>query len=150
MKLGDSALVAERGEVDGTGPAHAVIRPERVRLEPHGSDGPNRVPGTAIAGAGMLKSWFNTAAFVAPATGTYGNATRNSIELPGTVSLNGVLSRTFSLGETRNLEARIQINNAFNTVQYAGVDTTINSQQYGQVTSVTGMRSFVYTARYRF
>jgi ABC-type Fe3+/spermidine/putrescine transport system ATPase subunit len=44
MKLGDSALVAERGEVDGTGPAHAVIRPERVRLEPHGSDGPNRVP----------------------------------------------------------------------------------------------------------
>src|ERR1700744_791954 len=45
MRLGDSALVAERGEVDGTGPAHAVIRPERVRLEPHGSDGPNRVPG---------------------------------------------------------------------------------------------------------
>ena len=44
MKLGDSTLVAERGEVDGTGPAHAVIRPERVRLEPHGSDGPNRVP----------------------------------------------------------------------------------------------------------
>jgi TOBE domain len=45
MKLGDSALVAERGEVDGTGSAHAVIRPEPVRLEPHGSDGPNRVPG---------------------------------------------------------------------------------------------------------
>src|ERR1700761_9864385 len=45
MRLGDSALVAERGEGDGTGPAHAVIRPERVRLEPHGSDGPNRVPG---------------------------------------------------------------------------------------------------------
>src|ERR1700742_777903 len=36
MKLGDSALVAERGEVDGTGPAHAVIRPER------GGGGPRR------------------------------------------------------------------------------------------------------------
>ncbi len=45
MKLGETALTADRGDVDGTGPAHAVIRPERVRLEPHGSDGPNRVPG---------------------------------------------------------------------------------------------------------
>jgi spermidine/putrescine transport system ATP-binding protein len=44
IRVGEAALVAERGEVDGLGPAHAVIRPERVRLEAYGSPGDNRVP----------------------------------------------------------------------------------------------------------
>ena len=109
---------------------------------------PNRVPGQPISGNGSLKSWFNTAAFaglcptgsstttggttssspycVQP--GTYGSASRNSIELPGTVAVNTVLSRSFALGETRNLEARMQINNVFNTVQYSNIDTTLNSE----------------------
>jgi hypothetical protein len=111
---------------------------------------PNRVSGQPIAGAGTRLSWFNTAAFVAPAPGTYGNASRNSIELPGTVSINGSLSRTITMGETRSLEMRISANNALNTVQYAGVNTQINSPQFGQVTSATGMRSFTYIMRYRF
>jgi spermidine/putrescine transport system ATP-binding protein len=47
VRLGESALAVERGEVEALGPAHAVIRPERVRIEPFGQDGqagPNRVP----------------------------------------------------------------------------------------------------------
>jgi spermidine/putrescine transport system ATP-binding protein len=43
VKLGDRVLAADFG---GHAPdrAHAVIRPERVRIEEFGSDGPNRVP----------------------------------------------------------------------------------------------------------
>jgi ABC-type Fe3+/spermidine/putrescine transport system ATPase subunit len=44
VKLGESALDVERGDVDTLGTAHAVIRPERVRVEQHGTAGPNRVP----------------------------------------------------------------------------------------------------------
>ena len=44
LKVGEAALVAEHGEIEGLGPAHAVIRPERVRIEPYGSPGDNRVP----------------------------------------------------------------------------------------------------------
>jgi spermidine/putrescine transport system ATP-binding protein len=44
VRLGESALEVERGEVEGLGPAHAVIRPERVRIAPHSETGPNRVP----------------------------------------------------------------------------------------------------------
>jgi len=44
IKIGEASLVAERGEVDGLGIAHAVIRPERVKIEPYGSTGENRVP----------------------------------------------------------------------------------------------------------
>jgi spermidine/putrescine transport system ATP-binding protein len=53
LRLGDWTLSAQRCEAtaadgdDGTGftgKAHAVIRPERIRIEPHGSPGENRVP----------------------------------------------------------------------------------------------------------
>ena len=47
VRLGELTLAVERGEVDSVGPAHALIRPERVRIEPYAQDGqvgPNRVP----------------------------------------------------------------------------------------------------------
>jgi len=104
-----------------------------------------------IRGAGSHLQWFNTKAFTYNPNQThYGNASRNSIELPGTVALNGSLSRTVPLGETRSIEFRLNATNAFNTVQYSGVDTTLNSQTYGQVTAAASMRSLNYMARFRF
>jgi spermidine/putrescine transport system ATP-binding protein len=44
VKVGESALEVERGDVDALGTSHAVIRPERVRIETYGTAGPNRVP----------------------------------------------------------------------------------------------------------
>jgi hypothetical protein len=126
---------------------------------------PNRVPGVPIKGAGTHTEWFNTAAFAGlcsstpvgqtpspyclPA-GVYGNASRNSIELPGTVSVNGSLSRTISFGETRGLEMRLNATNVLNTVQYSTISTQLNSPQYGQVTLAAPMRSFTYMLMYRF
>jgi spermidine/putrescine transport system ATP-binding protein len=47
LQVGEFTL---RADVDGrSGDALAMIRPERVRLEPHGSDGENRVPGMVEA-----------------------------------------------------------------------------------------------------
>jgi hypothetical protein len=111
---------------------------------------PNRVPGQAIGGAKTRVAWFNTAAFAAPTPGTYGTASRNSIQMPGTVSLNGSLSRTVSFGGTRSFEARINANNALNTVRYSGVNTQINSSSFGQVNGAGGMRSLSYSAFFRF
>jgi hypothetical protein len=54
------------------------------------------------------------------------------------------------MGDTRSMEIRATINNVFNTVQYSGVGTTVNSENFGQVTSVGGMRAFQFLARYRF
>ena len=111
---------------------------------------PNLDPGQTINGVRTLRSWFNTAAFSTPAVGTYGNASRNSIELPGTVLVDGSLSRTVPMGDTRSFEARVTAANAFNTVQYSGVGTTINSPTFGQVTSAAAMRSLTFVARFRF
>jgi spermidine/putrescine transport system ATP-binding protein len=44
VRLGDSLLSVEHGGLDAPDHAHAVVRPERVRIEEFGSAGPNRVP----------------------------------------------------------------------------------------------------------
>jgi len=111
---------------------------------------PNRVPGQAIKGAHTLAAWFNTAAFSTPAPGTYGNATRNSIEMPHALSFSGSLSRSISFGSTRSMEMRLNVNNALNTVRFGNANTSINSPSFGEITSAGAMRSFSYSLMYRF
>ena len=116
---------------------------------------PNLTGASVTAGGGSLQQWFNPAAYAAP-TNTpgycdfFGNAPRNSIAGPGTVSNNMSLSKTMQLGDTRSMEIRAMMNNVFNTVQYAGVGTVVNQPKFGQVTSAGQMRSFQFTARFRF
>src|SRR5436190_4526400 len=45
VRLGHFEIAAMQGDTDAHGPVKIVIRPERVRLEDHGSSGENRVPG---------------------------------------------------------------------------------------------------------
>ena len=45
VRFGDSVLSAGFGGQEAPDRAHAVIRPERVRIEEYGAAGPNRVPG---------------------------------------------------------------------------------------------------------
>ena len=110
---------------------------------------PDRVVGESVMGPGTVGEFFNKAAFAAPA-GEYGTAARNSIEGPGTVSVDASLSRVVSFGGTRSFEARVTANNVFNTVQYSGINTTENSANFGEVTSAAMMRTLLVQARYRF
>jgi hypothetical protein len=116
---------------------------------------PNYVPGISpTTGGGTKDKWFNVAAFTQPTPDAFGNAfgnvSRNSIMGPGTVQNNMSLSKTMQLGDTRSMEIRATANNVFNTVQYAGVGTSLTSPTAGQVTSAAAMRSFNFTARFRF
>jgi hypothetical protein len=118
-----------------------------------GSVRPDRVPGTSItAGGGHINNWFNTAAFssnFAP-NQYYGSASRYSIPGPGITVVNMSLSKTFQLKDTKSFEVRMTADNAFNIVQYAGVNTQFDSTAVGQVTSAQPMRTITFLARYRF
>ena len=112
---------------------------------------------SVTAGGGSLNEWFNPAAFSKIPPNPYGNVPRNSIAGPGKVSNSMSLSKTKQLGDTRSMELRATANNVFNTVQYSGVDTTLFSgadssqaSPFGQVNQVGTMRSFQFTARFRF
>jgi hypothetical protein len=122
-----------------------------------GTQRPNYTGVSVTAGAGTLKEWFNPAAFTQPPNGSTtpncpncGNVSRNSIAGPGTIQNNMSLAKTMQLGGTRSTEFRATANNVFNTVQYAGVDTNAASPSFGQVTSAAAMRTFQFTARFRF
>ena len=135
-------------------PSYAASATDVVRGTA-GSLRPDRVPDVSLtAGGGSLGEWFNTSAFTAPSAKAggyiYGDASRNSIPGPGTVENDMTLSKTMQLGDTRSMEVRATASNVFNTVQYSGVDTSVDSLTFGQVTSSGAMRSFNFVARFRF
>ena len=126
----------------------------------------NVVPGTSIRVSDPTVShWFNTDAFQAPASladcnnpavnplslpCVYGDARRNSIVGPGTLSFDLALTKIFPMREGRLLEFRVSASNVLNHPQYSSIDTTLNSPTFGQVTAVGSMRTIELTARFRF
>jgi len=112
---------------------------------------PDLVPGQSVSLASpTLAEWFNTAAFVAPATGNFGDARRNSIIGPGSKVFDMALTKLVPLKESRTLEFRAQAANVFNIPNYSSIDTTVNSPTFGRVTAIGAMRQITMTARFRF
>jgi uncharacterized membrane protein YgcG len=111
----------------------------------------NVVPGQPVSISDQsIDQWFNTAAFVIPAAGEFGDARRNSIEGAGSRVFNMAFTKIIPLKESRTLEVRAQLANVFNMPQYAAIDTTVNSPSFGRVVSVGSMRTIQVTARFRF
>jgi trimeric autotransporter adhesin len=119
-----------------------------------GSNGtlrPDLVPGQSVTLANPSRAeWFNTAAFVAPATGEFGDARRNSIIGPGSVVFDMAFTKLIPLKESRTIEFRAAASNIFNIPNYSSIDTTVNSPTFGRVTGVGAMRQFTITSRLRF
>src|SRR5262249_28062012 len=94
--------------------------------------------------------FFNTVAFRAPSAGAFGNSVRNAITGPGSHQLNASLIRDVRLGGNKGLTLRVNANNLLNTVEWATIDTNLNSPTFGQVLSVRPMRTITVDARFRF
>jgi hypothetical protein len=97
-----------------------------------------------------IGDWFNTAAFVAPPPGQYGDARRNSIIGPGSRVFDMAFTKVFPLKESRLLEFRAQATNIFNIPNYSSIDTNVSSPTFARVTAVGAMRQFTMTSRFRF
>ncbi|HKW88776.1 MAG TPA: TonB-dependent receptor [Candidatus Acidoferrales bacterium] len=93
--------------------------------------------------------WFNTAAFQPPA-GPFGNVGRNTIRGPGALVWDMAMTKVVPFGESRMLEIRAQADNVFNRPQFSGIDTTLGTFAFGQVTSVGSMRTIQIVTRFRF
>jgi hypothetical protein len=97
-----------------------------------------------------IDRYFNTAAFSVPAGGQFGTSARNLIIGPGSQQLNAQFSRDVRLGGNRAVTVQLNATNLLNMVNYAGVDTVVNSPTFGQVLSVRPMRSMQFNLRFRF
>src|SRR5262249_26115442 len=80
-------------------------------------------------------AFYNIGASGVRGAGTFGTAGRNTIIGPGTSVMNLALTRNISLGQTRGLSLSINANNVLNPVQWATIDTAVNSRTFGQVLS---------------
>jgi hypothetical protein len=120
----------------------------------------NYIPGQPIDLSDPTSlQWFNTEAFCTASTSSscvnpngsaFGDAGRNIIEGPAQFSLNMALSKTIQVRDNRSLELRLQANNIFNLVDFTGINTTVNSFTFGEVTSAAAMRRITMVARFRF
>jgi hypothetical protein len=96
--------------------------------------------------------FFNLGAFTAPLPGTLGDAGRNTIPGPSLVNLNLAFARSFALNERRRIEFRLESNNVLNYVNYtaSGLNSVVNSVNYGLPTSAGAMRTLSAVVRFRF
>ncbi len=98
---------------------------------------PNQV-GSPIPAQRDLNHWFNTAAFVQPAAGTFGDTQRNNLYGPGFFLFNAALGKTFHIPwENMGVEIRASANNVINRPSFAAPNSTINSGSEGTITNLT-------------
>jgi hypothetical protein len=102
------------------------------------SQRPNLVPGVPIYAANQtISSWFNAAAFTAPANGTWGNLGRYIANGPGMFEVDSSLQKRFKVTERLGLNIRAAAYNLFNHPIYSTPSGSIGSLA-GSPPSVSG------------
>jgi hypothetical protein len=85
---------------------------------------PNRTSAPLYTGTGG--HFLNADAFTAPTYGQWGNATRDSIIGPDTLTFNASASRTFRVTKRFNLDIRVDAANVLNHPVFPSYNTTLN------------------------
>ena len=93
--------------------------------------------------------YLNPLAYTIPPVGQWGDAGRNSIRGPRQFTLDAGLTRSFPVTERSSVEWRLDVTNILNRVTYNGVNTTVNSPQFGLPTSINDMRKLQTNLRLR-
>jgi hypothetical protein len=104
------------------------------------------------------KYWFNPAAFEAPADGTYGSSGRAPLRMPGVNQWDLTLSKNWYPMDAMRLQFRAEMINAFNQVQYTGINATCPNtatslscvaagSRFGQLTSTRNPREIQFGIR---
>jgi hypothetical protein len=103
--------------------------------------------------ADKIAKWFNTATFVRPATGSFGNSPRNPITGPGSFSVNASLAKRVDFGPAnskQNMEIRIEAFNLLNTVNLGNPVLTLTASNFGQIITAGDPRIVQIGLRFGF
>ena len=138
-------------------------RPFTVALHP---DNDNSNTGRSVLGFGandrpnVVKSpeldnpteqrWFDTAAFVTPPRGTFGNAGRNIVEGPGLAVVNVSLVKTTQVTERLGVQLRAEAFNLLNRVNYDQPDNYVGSPSFGAILSAGAPRRLQLGLKFLF
>ena len=84
--------------------------------------------------------WFNTAAFVIPPYGSFGNSGRNTVEGPGMATVDLSLVKNTAIREHTTLQVRFETFNVLNHTNFGLPDNFIGSPTFGQILSAGNPR----------
>ena len=110
--------------------------PDRVSLNPAFS-------GSVVTG--NPNQWFNPAAFVVPAPGTYGDLGRGVYTGPGLADVDFSLFKNTGITEKTNLQFRAEFFNIFNRANYGPPNTTVFSITPGSAPVVSPSAGVIST-----
>lgn len=106
-----------------------------------------------VSGGKGRREWFNTACFVNPAFGTYGNSRLGAITEPGIenwdISIEKAIPIHFPSDATR-VQFRGDFFNAFNHTQWGPPSENLTSTTYGQITTTRDPRIVQASLRLSF
>ena len=114
---------------------------------------PNLRSGCRLAAAWRSaehQRFFNTAAFAAPAAGTFGNVGRNTLIGPGFVNADAVVARHFRVKEGLDLQFRAEFFNTLNHPNFNLVGRILNDPTFGQVLSQFDPRQLQFGLKLTF
>jgi hypothetical protein len=124
---------------DNANVGDGTARPDQIADNPNLSRG-DRTP----------THWFDTAAFVPAAFGTFGNAARNNIIGPGLNNFDFSILKTFRFTEQREIEFRAEIFDLFNHTNFTTVGSVIGTGSFGQLTASRDPRVIQFGLKFLF
>jgi hypothetical protein len=112
---------------------------------------PNRIAKGTVPHP-SVNQWYDLSAFpqVLPSAYTFGNAGRNILDAPGSITVNVALSRNFGVWEKGNLQFRWETFNVLNRANFGLPVITVNAPNAGTITTAGAARSMQAALRYSF
>jgi len=104
-----------------------------------GSQRPNRIASGNLSGA-SLQQWFDTAAFVAPASYTFGNSGTGILTGPAYFNADLGVVRRFQATERLALNLRGEAFNTFNHANFNNPNATIGTASAGVISGTSSPR----------
>jgi len=105
-----------------------------------GLDRADIVPGVSLdehrgSKSQWLQQYFNPAAFVTNAIGSFGNSRRNILTGPGYNNVDVSFAKNFPIRERYRIQFRWEMFNAFNRTWFGNPDTTVGDPNIGRILS---------------
>lgn len=102
-----------------------------------------------VPGFGL--QWVSPATFSIPATGTFGNCpAQGPVIGPGYSDSDISIQKNFLFGETKRLQFRADILNAFNHPNFAHMDNTVGDSNFGVITVTQDAREIQLALKFYF
>lgn len=101
----------------------------------------------------LIARYFNTTAFAAPATGTFGNSGRNILTGPGQFTADVAILKNFRLSSREGLgkmQFRAEAYNLLNWVNLGTPAASLTAMNYGRISTADAARVMQFALRYEF